>query len=192
MELNFFSYLRLLEIIAFFSGYPLIYLAVVVIAGKNPEPGGFRWNLPRLLPYGYAFIGTLYLGLQLKYGYVYLTGKGGNYLFTQPYLSLWGLLSVLNWLPYIAKNRMISLAHSMVFLGILIWDLFSRWRISGNMPMVHNDMNIYWLSVLLNAAALIVMVMLYFVLGKGRQVTLPQGGTSDPKVEKDNPYHLEQ
>ena len=169
MESSFFSYLRLLEIIAFFSGYPLIYLAVVVVAGKNPEPGSFKWSLRKLLPYAYAFIGTLFVGLQLKYAYSHYSGNGGNYLFLQPYLAAWGLLSVLNWWPVIAGKRIISFLHSLVFLGILVWDIMGKVGSSDNMPMIHNDMNIYGLSILLNLSALILTVMFYYVAGKGRK-----------------------
>ena len=66
MNDSFFEYLHRLELMAFFSGYPLIYLLVFFIAGNKRSESRLKGKVFGLLPYSYALVGTLYLGLQLR------------------------------------------------------------------------------------------------------------------------------
>ena len=66
MDNSFFAYLQQLELIAFFSGYPLVYAIILFFTGKPGAVQGFRGRIFKLLPFAYALTGTLYLGLQLR------------------------------------------------------------------------------------------------------------------------------
>ena len=66
MDDNFLVYIQHLELIAFFSGYPLIYAVVFFFARNNRLKNSFKQRVASLLPFSYALIGTLYIGLQLK------------------------------------------------------------------------------------------------------------------------------
>ena len=58
------SYLQRLEIMAFFSGYPVLYLIILAYAGKEELRTITKKRLVSLLPFAYALIGVLYSGLQ--------------------------------------------------------------------------------------------------------------------------------
>ena len=94
---DFFSYLQQLELMAFFSAYPLFYAIVNVIFGNSKKEIFVR--LPSLLPYGYALVGVLYLGLQLKNIYPDYSFENISSSVQQPLLTIWALLSLLFWIP---------------------------------------------------------------------------------------------
>ena len=66
MENSFLEYLQKLEIMAFFTGYPLLFATVYFVSEKLWSKNKIVKRMMLLLPYGYALTGTLYLGLQLK------------------------------------------------------------------------------------------------------------------------------
>ena len=59
MDETFFAYLQRLEMMAFFSGYPLIYAVVLFIAGNQQFKSWFKRRLLSLLPYAYALVGMI-------------------------------------------------------------------------------------------------------------------------------------
>ena len=63
---NFFAYLQQLELMAFFSGYPLLYAIILFFAGNKQPKNNFKNRMVSVLPYAYALIGTLYLGSSIK------------------------------------------------------------------------------------------------------------------------------
>lgn len=117
-------YIGRLELIAFFSGYPLIYALVYVVTEKKRKAGNSSANkLVSLLPYAYALTGTLFLGLILKdmspdYSFKNFTGQ-----FQKPYLKSWGLISLIFWIPVFSKRPFFSLVHSLVFFFLIIQDI---------------------------------------------------------------------
>ena len=66
MDNSFFVYLQQLEIMMFFTGYPLVYAVVLVAAGKEPGKNTFWGRAISVLSFAYALVGTLFLGFQLK------------------------------------------------------------------------------------------------------------------------------
>ncbi len=50
MDNSFFSYLQRIELLAFFSGYPLIYTLIVFTAGNQRSKNNFISSLISLLP----------------------------------------------------------------------------------------------------------------------------------------------
>jgi hypothetical protein len=163
MDDNFFAYLDKLEILTFFCGYPLIYAIIVVIAGNHPSKPGIRNKLPSLLPYAYALVGILYLGLQLKNLYPDYSVENIRRSFQQPYLKAWGLLAILFWIPAISRKKIISLLHSLVFFFLLIKDLFYQQfeAPSFDINVVKNNMKIYTASLILNLVAFALVALLY-------------------------------
>lgn len=117
-----------------------------------------------LLPFAYAFTGTLFLGYQLKNLYPHYSPENIKATFQHPYLTAWALLSLLFWLPAIAKKKVLSLLHSLVFFFFIVKDLFIQLSASsGNNDVVRNDMKIYTLSLLLNLGSLALIIMLSFL-----------------------------
>jgi hypothetical protein len=164
MDDSFFAYLQQLEVMAFFSGYPLIYAAVVVFAGNQHKKNKFRTRAASLLPFAYAFVGTLFLGFQLRKVYPDYSVEHIKLTIQQPLLIIWGLLSMLFWVPALAKKRVLSLIHSLLFFFFLVKDLFVQlFNPSANNYMIRNDMKIYSNSLLLNLGAVILIILLSFL-----------------------------
>lgn len=164
MDNNFFEYLQQLELLAFFSGYPLIYAVTLFVTGNKQLQNNFKNRIVSLLPLSYALVGTLYLGLQLKNLYPDYSIEKIKLTIQHPALIVWGLLSILFWIPYIAEKTVLSLIHSLVFFFFLVRDLFLQISASStNENIVRNDMKIYTVSLLLNLGAFVLTVLLYFL-----------------------------
>ena len=161
---SFFFYLHRLELIAFFSGYPLIYATVFLIAGNRRSRTELKKKLVALLPFSYGLVGTLYFGFELM-------NLQPNYYvdnfqaFTQhPFLALWGLLAILFWIPALAKRPILSLMHSLVFFILLIKDLVYFRPVPGSdTSMVSNDMKLYTYSLFLHIFSFITVALVYFL-----------------------------
>ena len=158
MDNSFFAYLQRLELMAFFSGFPLLYAVIIVIAGNKQSRTNFRNRLVPLLPYAYALVGTLFLGLQLRNLYPDYSFLNIKNSLQQPWLMTWGGLSILFWIPVFAKKPVFCLLHSLVFFFFLLKDLFEP-----DKNMIRNDMKIYTDSLLLNLGAFILLVLLSFL-----------------------------
>ena len=163
MEDTFFAYLHRLELLAFFSGYPLLYAVIVFIAGKQQSKTNIKGRITSMLPYGYALTGTLYLGLQLKNLYPDYSFENIKLTMQQPFLIIWALLSILFWIPALAKKRFLSLLHSLVFFFFLAKDLFLHSFYSVDKNVVQNNMNIYTTSLLINMVAFAFMVLSSYI-----------------------------
>lgn len=171
MDTSFFVYLEQLELMAFFSGYPLIYALTLCIAGNQKIKSNFKSRIVFLLPFAYAFVGTLYLALQLKNLYPDYSIENIKRTIQQSWLITWGLLSILFWIPAPGKKTVVSLIHSLVFFFLLVRDLFLQLSASsGDKNIVRNDMKMYTDSLLLNlgAFAFIVLSSFLFTLYKKR------------------------
>ena len=162
---SFFFYLHRLELIAFFSGYPLVYAAVLLIGGMRRQGTELQKKLVALLPFSYALVGTIYFGFEL----MNLQPNNSNNNFREfaqhPFLAIWGLMAVLFWIPALAKRPIISLMHSLVFFILLIKDFFYFRNVPGeDTSMVSNDMKLYTYSLFLHGIAFTTVTLIYFLL----------------------------
>ncbi len=167
MNNSFFAYLQQLELMTFFSGYPLLYTVILFFAGNKRPVNNFKASMVSFLPFAYALVGTLYLGLQLKNLYFNYSPENLRQLTLQPYLMLWGLLSIFFWLPSLRKKKVLSLMHSLVFFFFLIRDLiFQLTGAVADTNMVKNDMRIYTISFLLNLCVFAFVLLLAFLFNR--------------------------
>lgn len=158
-----FTYVQHLEMMAFFSGYPLIHYILRVISRKALNNQGSR--MISLLPFAYALVGTLYLGLQLSNFYPDYTFVNIKNRIQQPVLLIWGLLSLLFWLPALSRKQLWSVLHSLVFFFFIIKDLF--FYLIGQIQdqdIIKNDMRVYTVSIFLNLAAYTLLFLLSHLL----------------------------
>jgi len=170
MDNSFFAYLQQLELMAFFSGYPLIYAVTIFIAGNQQLKNNFKSRIVSLLPFAYALVGTLYLGLQLKNLYPDYSIENIKQTIQLPYLMTWGFLSILFWIPALGKKKFLSLIHSLVFFFFLVRDLFLQLSASfADKDVVRNDMKLYTNSLLLNLGAIAFIVLLSFLFNYYRK-----------------------
>jgi len=170
MDNSFFAYLQHLEMMAFFSGYPLIYAVVLFVSGNKQSVNNFRNRGASLLPYAYALVGTLFVGFQLKKILIGYSDGSINISFQQPLLIIWGLLAIFFWIPALAKKKALGLAHSSIFFFLLLWDIFMQKTLpSDNGNLLANDMKIYTGSLLLNATSLGFMVLIIYIFNRYSQ-----------------------
>ena len=164
MNTDFFNYLQQLELMAFFSGFPLVWALVFFIAGKKENRNRIKKRLVRILPLAYALTGTLFLGLQLKKLYPDYSTDNIKQILDNPWLVAWGLLSVLFWIPALGRKPAWALFHSLVFFFFVLMDMI--WYTTGktDRSVLNNSMNIYTNSVLLNTFCLVLLLGLYYIL----------------------------
>lgn len=161
MNTNFFKYLDQLELLVFFSAYPLLYAIITAVFGNRQTKS--KLKIPALLPYGYALTGIFYLGLQLKnlypdYSFEYLRQA------ITP-LKFLALTSLLFWLPVLSRRPFISLLHSLIFFFLLVKDLFLHALLREiDKETIRNDMKVFTVSLLLNAASLIIILTFNYLL----------------------------
>ena len=172
------AYLERLELLAFFSAFPLVYALVFFIAGTfSQNRPGLKARLILSLPFSYALVGVLYLGYLLRslypdYSISHITAE--TY---QPFLQIWALLSLLFWIPFLSKKPAISLLHSFVFFFLIVRDLLTEtFSSNGDKHVVKNNMKVYTDSFLLNLITFLiifaaVLVLLYL---RSRKKTLPR------------------
>jgi hypothetical protein len=170
MNDTFFSYLHRMEVMAFFAGYPLIYALVSFIAGNQPSKTKWKGMIFFILPYSYALVATLYLGLQLKNLYPGYSLENIKQLIQQSWLIGWGILAMVFWIPMIARKPILSLLHSLVFFFLLIKDMFFQLpAFAADENIMRNDMKLYTDSLLVNLGALFVMTIIHFFLTRFKQ-----------------------
>lgn len=166
MDNSFFNYLQLLELLAFFSGYPMIYAIVFFFTGNQLSKTGLKNRLVLFLPIAYALVGTLYIGLQLKNIYPDYSLENLKQIFLVSFLKIWGILSILFWIPVFRKKPVFSLLHSLVYFFLLAKNLF-RFLAESDYPLsISNEMKIYTDSLLLNVGCLLIIVFVYVVFNK--------------------------
>ena len=158
------SYLQRLEIMAFFSGFPLLYLVILSYAGKEELRTTAKKRLVSLLPFAYALAGVLYWGLQLRNLYPDYSIKNIALTIQNPFLTGWGLLSVFFFIPALNKKTVLCLLHSLVFFSFLVKDLFiTITSVSVESSILKNDLSVYTNSIFLNIIVFAVVVIFYFL-----------------------------
>lgn len=140
----------------FFVAYPLVYLLInSILAGSQNEK---LKKIPLLLPYAYALVGVLFLGFQFKKLYPDYSYEHIQSFTNLPFLLIWGLLSLLFWIPAISKKPNLSLLHSLVFLFFLLKDLYLITFKSLDKTVVQNDMHVFTDSLILNLVVFIIIL----------------------------------
>jgi len=152
-----------LEMLVFFSGYPLVYYLVRFFTRHASLKNVNAPVLVSILPFAYALTGTLYLGLQLKNLYPVYTIENVRHRIHQPYLIFWALLSLLFWIPAVSKRQILSVLHSLVFFFIIIKDLyFQLTGLTSDRNILRNDMKLYTVSIFLSLAAFTLLFLPYY------------------------------
>lgn len=164
MDHSIFVYVQQLEMLAFFSGYPLVYYLIRYVNLNTSVKNVRGVGILSILPFAYALTGTLYLGLQLKNLYPDYTIENLRHRIQEPYLVIWALMSILFWIPALSKKQILSVLHSLVFFFIIVKDLF--FQLTGTISdrnILSNDMKLYTVSVFLNLASFIFLALVTFL-----------------------------
>jgi hypothetical protein len=165
MDSSFLAYLQRLEMMAFFSGYPLVFYLLRIVAGNKPLNN--RSSFISILPCAYALLGILYLGLLLKNLYPDYSVENIKLKMQTPFLIIWGLLSILFWIPSLRRQPVLSLLHSLIFFFFILRDiLLHLFGLSADNLMVKNDMKIYTISIVLNLTSLALLAIIFFLFSR--------------------------
>lgn len=167
MDNTLIYYIERLQLMGFFAGYPLIYALVNVLAGEQSKKDLFINRVFRQLPLAYALSGMLFLGYVLNSMYPDFSAE--NILKQLTFIKIWGLLSILFWIPLFSKKPIISLLHSLVFFLFLVRDLFLHLTSMIGIDMIKNNMRVFTDSILLNTANLVIIVILMSLISKYRK-----------------------
>lgn len=161
------AYIERLELLGFFSGYPLIYLIILSLAGNRSTRTPFKNKLVSFLPLAYALTGTLYWGLQLRNLYPDYSLSHIKSEVQFPILKIWGLITIIFWLPVFRKKVVISLFHSLVFLYLILKTIYQQFlSIAADKDVFKNNMKVYFDSILLNAATFVAIIVLFFLISR--------------------------
>lgn len=177
MGAEMISYIQQLELLAFFSGFPLIYLIVVSLAGRKQNRTAWKQRLVSFLPLGYGLTGLLYWGFLLKslypnFSFDYIKSEIQN-----PFLTLWGLIVIVFLVPVFAKKPVLGFLHSLVFFALLIKDFYLQLTSANpDKNILRNDMKVYSDSILLNAGTLIAVILIYYCLRSLRKIKSSSSG----------------
>jgi hypothetical protein len=164
------SYLEKLKLIAFFSGFPLIYLIIIILAGTRKGVATFKSKLPSLLSIAYGLVGLLYWGYMVRELYPDYSAENIQSTVQLPLLEIWALLSLLFLIPLFFRNPVLSLLHSLVFMYLLVKDIFSyAFSTETDRHILRNDMKLFTDSLLLNTGTFIVVALIYYFINRARK-----------------------
>lgn len=166
MGIDFFAYIERLELIAFFCGYPFIYLFVHIFSSTQFVKRIFYSRIELLLPVSYALVGLLYLGLLLKNLYPHYSLHNIQLSVHQPFFKIWGLLSLLFFIPLFNRKTVFSLWHSLLFFFFFAGTIIKETLMSNQNDAVENGMHIYSISLLINLFAFIIICIFDFIRSK--------------------------
>jgi len=152
MQHGFLATFEKYELIAFFSGYAIVYLMVMGLWRKQ---GIFGIAKDRLIAYSYSITATLFLGYVLQKLFLGYSNGNGQLIIYRPYFVLFGILAVLFWIPSLSRLKALMLVHSLVFFALIPLDLAAYLIGSADREQVRNDMNMLTVSVVLNFSTFI-------------------------------------
>lgn len=168
---DFFKYLQLLEILAFFTGYPLVYLIVKTVIQSPVIGETIQLRMLRALPFSYALVGLLFVGFEFKNNYSDLHIQILWSHIVNPFPYFWALLSLIFFHPYFSRAPQWCFYHSLVFLFLILQNIFlelNNQLVNGD--NLHNSLKIYSISLLLDAASFGISFLLFFLIKKTSSV----------------------
>jgi hypothetical protein len=156
---DFFVYIERLELIAFFTGIPLLGIVIFLVIGKRKM--GITL-LHTIIPLTYATLSVLYFAMK-----IYQHGLDiGNWLvqgtLLHNLLKGWAISAILFFIPAFRKRwKGLSHYHGLVFYGILLNDLIqTNWQ-ALSAELIRNEWLLQALSTL---GTLLMLAVLYFLL----------------------------
>lgn len=159
MDNEFLASFEKFELIAFFSGYALIY---VLLNGVLQGERIFGASKTRLFSLSYQLTATLFLGYTVR-KLVMGSLDGVQTYFYHPLLYLFGLLSIFFWLPPLYRRSVIMLFHSLVFFSLIPLDIIFYFRGMADRSQVRNDMNMLGLGLSFNVFITVVAFLILWL-----------------------------
>ena len=158
------SSIQRFELLAFFSGYPVIYTVVTIVSGFGLKGVSAKLQkVPNLLGAAYAMVGTIFLFFLFWPAFHVQPFRVANGSIVA--LRVWAMLAVLFWLPRLRKLPISSLLHSLIFFGLIVLDIIAGGSSLSGRDQIGNDMRLFTISLLLNAATFSIVLLIVFIRG---------------------------
>lgn len=155
---DLFIYIEQVELIAFFSGFPVIWILVKLIFERK-SIGAILLN--RLLPLVYGVLAILYMGMKMD---AYRTNLFAGWIFGNYghiLLKCWAISAMFFLLS--SQNKFfirVVFYHSLVFYAILMKDLVMFFNHTLSADLISNEWKMHLLSIALTA---ILAIIIYFL-----------------------------
>ena len=164
---SFLAYIERLELLTFFSGYPLVYAFAHSIAGSKRIQGNhFTSAIVPSLPKAYALAGSIFFLLWVKEMLIRSGMPNMAPGFDITPLKVWGLLACLFWIPVLARKPYYSLLHSLVFFALFVKDLINGISAASGNDIISNNMKVYTVSLVLNILCLLTILTISRIFRK--------------------------
>jgi hypothetical protein len=154
MEVGLLQELEKLELLGFFSGFPLLYLIFTFFADLA---NSIAWLKPQkievTLARAYNMVGLLYFGFVCKQ--VFLAADASAVFSSLLYLKVIGLLAAFAFLVPSHHRLMVVLLHSLCYFSLLAADLINYLSRSISDEVVHNALSMLGTSTLLHLTTII-------------------------------------
>ncbi|MBU3743747.1 MAG: hypothetical protein FGM61_04255 [Sediminibacterium sp.] len=156
---DLFIYIEQVELIAFFSGLPVIWILINLLFGSK-SIGIVIIN--RILPLVYGVLSVLYVGMKMD---TYWTNMLAGWLFGNywhVFLKCWAISAILFLLPIENKFfQRFSFFHALLFYTILLKDLILFFNNALSPELISNEWKMHLISIGLTA---VLATILYFLL----------------------------
>jgi uncharacterized membrane protein len=154
------GYMEWIMLETLFSGYLLVFSILYIVSAYKGQRGFIKIRIMPLLPLTYAFVGTIFWGLQLRVGHSYNTFQHFVSSLQYPFLHGWALLSILFWIPFLRERPILSALHSSIFFALMMIDLFAeaRDKLFDN-SLLGNGLKIYSVSLGIYITALLFLLL---------------------------------
>ncbi len=163
---NFFIYIDKLELIAFFSAFPLFYFLYISFYTK-PLIVKFKWLklLPEIISMVYATISFLYIGMKLNQLYVQIAMGPIQFELTSCIfiLKCWSIFGLLFYIKFLRTKPILALAHSSIYFIILLIDFFQYYHHQINIEAFHNEIRLYFISFVAYISISFILISGYFI-----------------------------
>lgn len=179
MGISLTAYIQQLEFIAFFAGYPLLFLLVWVGAEAVQNRTSFIHQLKNLLPTGYALTGSLFT-------VHVIVNMVAEYRFSQQlhlpeniWLTVWALVSLVFWIPQMRTRPMLAPLHSLPFFFLFGREIVLYISGKSDPDTLATYMKLYSISMGINAGCLL-LCGLALIVGRrffGRKPSPQQNGS---------------
>ena len=166
---SFFNYIDKLELIAFFSAFPLFYFLIISFYSK-PLILKFKFLklLPVLVSMTYATMTVLYLGMKLNQWYLQslISHIQIDYFTILFFLKLWVVLGLLFFFHFFQTKPILALAHSSIYFLILLIDFFQYYHHQIQAEVFHNEMRLYIIGFFANSILFSILFTLRWMIFK--------------------------
>lgn len=161
---GFIAYIERIELIGFFSGYPVVLVLLNMLLKRRFSRQVLSMRIRSALPAVYPLLATLYTAMLIKSLYPSYTVQNLLNTFSITPLRIWAITALIFWLPYLKKRISILVVHSAVFLGLLGYDVWTNIRNHATLEMLQNDIRIFGISILLSTVMLLLVTVFIFIL----------------------------